>query len=242
MANLTILEALQLSLNATKKYVDDKVPHYNETLMFEISGEDYNSFTNNSYFNMSALNIDETKLYVGKEKHNINSNEEEIYKFVYDKEADALICEVYDTNIYNHKSYDGTNFVENENSAVLVINIRPMDIALEGEGCYRLYEVDKAELDSNCLSDDVSIINSLTVGNRIGNVGKFSVAEGYQNTASGVLSHAEGSGTIASNLASHAEGESTEASGNASHAEGTGSTASGIDTHAEGFNTIASAN
>lgn len=30
MAKLTILEALQLSLNATKKYVDDKIPHYIE--------------------------------------------------------------------------------------------------------------------------------------------------------------------------------------------------------------------
>ena len=29
MANITILEALQLSLNATKKYVDDKVAEAN---------------------------------------------------------------------------------------------------------------------------------------------------------------------------------------------------------------------
>ena len=232
----------KVSVNTDELVTKNDIPHYNEILITEISGDDFGYFMNNSYFNMSALNIDETKLYVGKEKHNINSNEEEIYKFVYDKEADALICEVYDTNIYNHKSYDGTNFVENENSAVLVVNIRPMDIALEGEGCYRLYEVDKAELDSNCLSDDVSIINSLTVGNRIGNVGKFSVAEGYQNTASGVLSHAEGSGTIASNLVSHAEGEGTEASGSASHAEGSGTIASGYGSHAEGSGTIASGN
>ena len=230
----------KVSVNTDELVTKNDIPHYNETLITEISGDDFGYFMDNSYFNMSALNIDETKLYVGKEKHNINSNEEEIYKFVYDKEADALICEVYDTNIYNHKSYDGTNFVENENSAVLVVNIRPMDIALEGEGCYRLYEVDKAELDSNCLSDDVSIINSLTVGNRIGNVGKFSVAEGFENTASGVLSHAEGSGTIASNLASHAEGEGTTASGEASHAEGGGTEASGVLSHAEGSGTIAS--
>ena len=48
--------------------------------------------------------VEEFQLFIdkqiGKEKHNINSNEEEIYKFVYDKEADTLICEVYDTNIY----------------------------------------------------------------------------------------------------------------------------------------------
>lgn len=237
MANITVLEALQLSLNATKKYVDDKVPHYNETLITEISGEDYNSFANNSYFNMSALNIDETKLYVGKE---MNSGEKYSHRLVYDKEADALICEDTLVNIYNHKSYDGTSFIDNVNSAVLTFDITPMSTVFEGEGYFRLYEVEKLELDNNCLSDNVSIVNSLTVGTRIGDIGGFSVSEGDENTASGYYSHAEGSSTTASGLSSHAEGTGTTASGNISHAEGFNTTASGYYSHAEGSNTTAS--
>ena len=236
MANLTILEALNRSLIATKKYVDDKVPHYRETLMFEISGEDYKFFHNNSYFNMSALNIDETKLYVGKE---MNFGEKYSHRFVYDKEADALICEDTLVNIYNHKSYDGTSFIDNVNSAVLTFNITPMSTVLE-EGYFRLYEIDKAELDNKCLPNDVSIPNSLTVGTRIGDIGEFSVSEGDENTASGVASHAEGLATTASGGYSHAEGNGTTADNMCSHAEGDMTTASGDSSHAEGKGTIAS--
>ena len=105
----------KVSVNTDELVTKNDIPHYNEILMFEISGEDYNSFTNNSYFNMSALNIDETKSYIGKE---INSGEKYSHRFVYDKEADALICEDTLVNIYNHKSYDGTSFIDNVNSAV----------------------------------------------------------------------------------------------------------------------------
>ena len=242
MAKLTILEALQLSLNATKKYVDDKIPHYNETLKFEISGEDYSSFMNNNYFNMNALNIDETKSYMVKNKFDINDNEEYTFKFVYDKENDVLINEDNQLHIYNHKSYNGTNLIEDVNSAVLTNNnnITPMTTVLEGEGYFRLYEIDKVELDSNCLPDNVNILNSLTVGTRIGDIGGFSVSEGDENIASGYASHAEGSGTTASGLNSHAEGTGTTASDHCSHAEGFNTTASGLYSHAEGSGTTAS--
>ena len=206
----------------TKTYVDDKVPHYNETLMFEISGEDLNSFLNNSYFNINALNLDETKLYIAK---SIIDNVGYYFEFVYNKEANALICEKNSTYIYNHKSYNGTNFIENENSAVITIGITPMGTTFEGNGYFKLYEVDKVELDNNCLSNDVSIKNSLTVGNRIGDIGEYSVAEGNGNTASGSYSHAEGNNTTAS--------------GNHSHAEGNWTVASGVFSHAEGYFTIA---
>ena len=224
----------------TKKYVDDKVPHYNETLKFEISGNDYNSFMNNSYFNMNALNIDETKLYVGKEKYDINEEDEAVYKFAYNKEANVLIDEISQTYIYNHKSYNGTNFIDNVNSAVLTFNITPMSTVLEEEGYFRLYEVEKLELDSKCLPDDLNIGNSLTVGTRIGDIGGFSVSEGDGNTASGYYSHAEGLGTTASGLSSHAEGNGTTASDHSSHAEGYNTTASGLYSHAEGSDTTAS--
>ena len=129
-----------------------------------------------------------------------------------------------------------------------------MDIGFAEEGYFKLYEVDKLELDNNCLSNNVIIANSLTVGERIGDIGIYSVAEGAETMASGVLSHSEGASTTASGSASHAEGAGTTASGGMSHAEGDSSissnyashaeggitTASGLYSHAEGFNTTAS--
>ena len=225
----------------TKKYVDDNIPHYNETLMFEISETDYDSFFNDGYFNISALNLDETKSYVGKEKYNMDGAGEHTYEFVYNKEADALMNERSDIYIYNHKSYDGTNFIEDENSAALITFVEPMSIVdSEGNKYFRLYEIEKLELDSNCLSNDVSIKNSLTVGSRIGDIGQYSVAEGIGTTASGDYSHAEGNSTSASNSYCHSEGSFTKATGNTSHAEGSRTTASGNCSHSEGSSTTAS--
>ena len=99
---------------------------------------------------------------------------------------------------------------------------------------------EKVSVDTNELSDDVSIVNSLTVGTRIGDIGEYSVAEGDEITASGYYSHAEGEGTTASGNVSHAEGADTTASGNISHAEGGYTTASGTFSHAEGNSTEAS--
>ena len=209
----------KVSVNTDELVTKNDIPHYNETLMFEISGDDYRFFRNESYFNMDALNIDETKLYVGKEKFNINFGEEYNYKFVYDKETDALIDNDNQLYIYNHKSYDGTNFTDDVNSAVITFGITPM-VGTKAEGYFRLYEVEKLELDSKCLPDDLNIGNSLTVGNRIGDIGKYSVVEGFENTASGILSHAEGYSTTASGECSHAEGSGTTASGHYAHAEG----------------------
>ena len=70
--------------------------------------------------------------------------------------------------------------------------------------------------------------------------GRYSTAEGYNTTASGVASHAEGQNTTASGNYSHAEGNGITASGADSHAEGYSTTASGADSHAEGVVTTAS--
>ena len=70
--------------------------------------------------------------------------------------------------------------------------------------------------------------------------GNQSHAEGEYTTASGYNSHAEGYKTIASNTLSHAEGNYSTSSGNCSHAEGFYTTASGDYSHAEGYNTKAS--
>lgn len=229
----------KVSVNTDELVTKNDIPHYNEILMFEISGEDFGYFMNNNYFNMSALNIDETKSYIGKTKTNINSDEEFICRFVYDKTNNALMDENSQTYIYNHKSYNGENFVEDTNSAVITLGITPMDIGFAEEGYFKLYEVDKVELDNNCLSDNVIIANSLTVGERIGDIGLYSVAEGGGTTASGAGSHSEGSGTTASGEYSHAEGGGTEASGEDSHAEGNGTIANGDYSHAEGGSTTA---
>ena len=82
----------------------------------------------------------------------------------------------------------------------------------------------------------------LTFGERdsSGNIGNYSVAEGYGTTASGYCSHAEGTGTTAGGANSHAEGYNTTANGWASHAEGRYTTASEDESHTEGYNTTAS--
>ena len=236
-------ELATVAISGSYNDLTDKptIPHYNETLMFEISGEtDYGNFYANRYFNISALSLDETKSYVGKHKPIMDFPDELIHEFVYNKEANALMDEINSVYIYNHKSYNGTNFIEDENSAVLTYDIKPMAMSSGYNGYFRLYEIEKLELNNNCLSDDVSIKNSLTVGSRIGDIGKYSVAEGNENTASGGCSHAEGISTIASGDYSHAEGDNTTANGVASHAEGVNTTASGDFSHAEGGNTIAS--
>ena len=81
----------------------------------------------------------------------------------------------------------------------------------------------------------------LTFGERdsSGNIGNYSVAEGYNVISSGYCSCAKGFLTTASGFASHAEGESTTASYSASHAEGYATTASGAASHAGGISTVA---
>ena len=88
----------------------------------------------------------------------------------------------------------------------------------------------------------MSIVNSLTGGIRIGDIGVFSTVEGNENKASGTSSHAEGEFTTASSYASHAEGSGTTSRGNSSHAEGSNTVAGGDYSHAEGYYTIASSN
>ena len=62
---------------------------------------------------------------------------------------------------------------------------------------------------------------NISMGRKEGStIGDYSVAIGYNTTASGYASHAEGASTTASINYSHAEGKNTEASGNCSHAEG----------------------
>ena len=70
-------------------------------------------------------------------------------------------------------------------------------------------------------------------------IGIWSIAEGYNTTASAPGSHAEGSQTVAEGMYSHAEGRKTTASNSESHAEGYNTTASGTFSHAQNEGTIA---
>ena len=230
----------KISVNTDELVTKNDLPHYNETLITEISGDDYRFFMNNDYLNMNALNIDETKSYIVKNKFDINDDEEYTFEFIYNKENDVLINEDNQLHIYNHKSYNGTNLIEDVNSAVLTNNnITPMT-TMPDDGYFRLYEIDKVELDNKCLPNDVNIKNSLTVGTRIGDIGEFSVTEGDELIASGNCSHAEGNYTEAIGNVSHAEGGNTTSSGDFSHAEGFLTEAIGNCSHAEGKGTIAS--
>lgn len=65
-------------------------------------------------------------------------------------------------------------------------------------------------------------------------IGNYSIATGYNTTASAIASHAEGYKTTASGDYSHTEGNDTTASGSGAHAEGNHTTASGGKSHAEG--------
>lgn len=72
-------------------------------------------------------------------------------------------------------------------------------------------------------------------------IGLYSVAIGYNNTASGKYSEAHGYNTTSTNEGSHTEGHSTTASGYASHAEGLSTKALAGYAHAEGYYTTADA-
>ena len=73
-------------------------------------------------------------------------------------------------------------------------------------------------------------------------VGNYSVAEGWNTTASGAYSHGEGVNNTASGTGAHSEGSHTTASNYYAHSENYGTTASAENSHAEGYNTTASGN
>ena len=95
-------------------------------------------------------------------------------------------------------------------------------------------------LDNLYLKRDLEVANSLTIGERIGNIGEYSLASGNNVEASGYYSHAEGSDTTASDGAAHAEGDGTKATNWGAHAEGCSSVSSGLYSHAENYFTKAS--
>ena len=111
-----------------------------------------------------------------------------------------------------------------------------LDYANGSSGNNTLYGFDRL-CSNSCALDKGEY--SIAIGYQTTASGAISHAEGYQTTASGRFSHAEGNVTIALKDYSHAEGYQTTASGDMSHAEGLSSLANGTCSHAEGWATKA---
>ena len=188
--------------------------------------------------------------------------------------------EINGTDIYSpeNSTYDATNKAwlydhTMDNGKKLFIcanyeNQNKMVVPWDGMGSYdKLKIYTKTELGKKIEEQQQHSMNkfatkekpvftgNISMGRKEGStIGGYSVAIGYDTTASGYASHAEGDNTVASGNQSHAEGERTEASGynshaegyktiasnTLSHAEGNYTTASGTTSHAEGYNTISS--
>ena len=81
---------------------------------------------------------------------------------------------------------------------------------------YTAYDVGALPLVMDENGENTAVI----IGSRTGTVGPYSLANGYNTTASGFASHAEGNNTTASGDYSHADGVDTAASGAVSYASG----------------------
>ena len=93
----------------------------------------------------------------------------------------------------------------------------------------------QTQLDNKVAKSNPSGTGSLSLNRKASTtIGNYSVAEGYNTTASGKYSHAEGNETIASGESSHSEGGSTVTKGQYSHAEGFGTLASSNHQHVQG--------
>lgn len=77
--------------------------------------------------------------------------------------------------------------------------------------------------------------------NTANDIGNYSTAEGYNNSAENYCSHAEGRDNGAEGYCAHAEGYNGNADGYAAHSEGDSCHAYGGRSHAEGYHTTADA-
>ena len=96
---------------------------------------------------------------------------------------------------------------------------------------FNFKSIDSDSLSANSLKINYFISMCRTINSTSG---RYSVATGYDVTASGLCSHAEGTLTVASGDYSHAEGNGAYAIGTASHAEGSGTIARGYYQHVQG--------
>ena len=106
-----------------------------------------------------------------------------------------------------------------------------------------LYEYNVNIIDEKYIPKHFKVLSNISMCREGGTeIGKYSVALGYEVEASGKFSFATGYKTIATNENSFAEGYHTKASGDNSHAEGYANKVTGRSSHAEGsFNEVSGA-
>ena len=236
--NISIAEALQKVSKTAHEYINKNTPH--------VISEDV------------ILTIPASSI-VKADYETAKANDEPYYVAI----TDTVAEEFNENNIYsvkfNEKEYDCSyefgSYNVSTDSMLIGITLTNDAGATEAPTppyCYiglidttnitdiQLISKKVQRLDNMYLEHDLEVVNSLTIGDRTGNIGKYSLASGNGVEASGVNSHAEGSDTIASGECSHAEGDSTKATNYGSHAEGCVSESSGMYSHAEGHFTKAS--
>lgn len=214
---------------ATKKYVDDNVPHViSEKVVLTVPAATITAkkteIDNANLEQPVTISIDSTMAYDPTKIYCLKYNNIQ-YRGVYITDRvtimeDKCVC---------------TFIPENGKTMLMIGKLDTTNIT-----DIQLIEKDVKKLDGIYLPNDLKVSNSITVGVRSGKTGTFSSSLGLGCEASGKASHAEGSNTTASGDGSHAEGNTTKASGDYSHAEGSGCIANGGGSHAEGYGTTAS--
>ena len=247
---------------AKTEYVDSK------TTLEETIFEGVASDTLNDYWTHCSL-VDGEGCWVIDKEVIIGENIENPY-----------YIEINGTDIYSpeNSTYDATNKAwlydyTMDNGKKLFIcanyeNQNKMVVPWDGMGSYdklkiftrtelgkKIEEQQQHSMNKLATKEKPVFTGNISMGRKEGStIGGYSVAIGYDTTASGYASHSEGDNTVASGDYSHAEGNSTEASGynshaegyktiasnTLSHAEGNSTTASGYASHSEGDNTVAS--
>lgn len=210
MANLTFLEALNKSLIATKKYVDDSVagivdsaPETLNTLK-ELStalGDDPNFATT------VATNI-------GKKVDKIEGKTLTANDLTNELKAN------YDT-AYTHSQVIHAPADAQKNSDITKDEIEAKLTGDISSHTHSQYLTEHQNLDAYASKNNPVFTGSISSGRKEGTtVGDNSFAAGNNIEASGYCSHAEGSYTTASGDYSHAEGYSTKASSKHQHVQG----------------------
>ena len=249
--NISIAEALQKVSKTAHEYINKNTPHIiSEDVILTIPASsivkaDYETAKSNNEPYFVAITDTVTEVF----------NENNLYSVKYNgKEYDC----VYDSGSYDVSTDTmmiGIRVIKDPNAPVSLddeVSAQSVTVAPTPPYCYiglidttnitdiQLISKKVQRLDNMFLKRDLEVVNSLTLGNRTGNIGEYSLASGNGVEASGSYSHAEGSDTIASDGATHAEGDGTKATKWGAHAEGCKSESSGYYSHAEGYFTKAS--
>ena len=217
---------------ATKKYVDEAVPHViSEEVVLTIPASDVQTLINDTVIDIPfSGTFDTSKTYYAeydnKEYKTTNVDSDGLYfssngfyiefdvgyNKDWDDDATKTRCAIYNPNTIT-------------NATDIVIKIKEVKY-----------------LNNLYINPNITGLESLSSVDSSGVTGQYSIAMGEFSQATGDYSFAVGKGVTASGESSHAEGLYSTASGESSHAEGDWAKALGSCSHAEGYFTIASGN